>query len=74
VQWDTGVTQGVLTCEVFNASCKSVIKHIVTINQSLPVSVTISESVNNVCAGTSVTFTADPVNGGLTPSYKWFVK
>jgi hypothetical protein len=44
----------------------------ITVNPVLPVSITISESANNVCAGTSVTFTATPVNGGSSPSYQWY--
>ncbi len=44
-----------------------------TVNPSQPVSVTINASANPVCSGTPITFTATPANGGMSPSYQWFV-
>jgi len=42
-----------------------------TVNQVLPVSVSISTPNNPVCAGSLVVYTATPVNGGTNPSYQW---
>jgi hypothetical protein len=44
-----------------------------TVNPPLPVSVTITPDANPVEAGTMVTFTAYPVNGGAFPVFRWFV-
>ena len=49
------------------------VDRIVTVTSNLTASVTItSNAVNNIiCEGTSVIYTANPTNGGLSPSYQW---
>lgn len=42
------------------------------VNPYVAASVTAGASQNNICAGTSVTFTATPVGGGTTPTYQWY--
>jgi hypothetical protein len=68
-----------VTCMVVsNATCAipdTVISSTITmiVYNSLTPSVTISNTPGNtICAGTSVTFTATPTNGGPTPLYQWY--
>lgn len=37
----------------------------------LPASVTVTPSTSTPCLGTSVTFTANPTNGGTSPTFQW---
>ena len=69
-------TNGVVTYHITPkvGSCAGTpVAYQVTVTPGVPVSISISASQNNVCAGTSVTYTAVPTNGGLSPSYQWKV-
>ena len=43
-----------------------------TVNPTTAASVSVAVNNNNICSGTSATFTATPVGGGDTPSYQWY--
>ncbi len=42
------------------------------VNPSVTPGVTIMVDQNNVCAGTSVTFTTNPLGGGTAPTFQWY--
>lgn len=65
-----------LTDAVTRDGCSpaSVCSYTVTVNPNLPVSANITVSpMGTICAGSPVTFTATPTNGGATPGYQWQV-
>ena len=69
-----GVTIGAATATYTTGSNGCFITKPITVNPIVPAGLTLSVSPSNtVCAGTTVTFTPNPVNGGSSPIFVWSV-
>jgi subtilisin-like proprotein convertase family protein len=69
-----GTTGGNVGVVAINACGNSPIRNrAITVNTELTPSVSINATSSTICSGTNVTFTANPTNGGTTPSYQWQV-
>ncbi|MES2688887.1 MAG: T9SS type A sorting domain-containing protein [Bacteroidota bacterium] len=64
----------ILTSSAACAIPQSVVSNHVKMNVGLTVApdVTLSSTATTICAGTTVTFTAAPLNGGSAPTYTWY--
>jgi len=79
-KWSNGLTtssisvaqSGTYMVTVYNP-CDSAVSSpkVVTVNPVVTPGLNINASANNICQGTSVTFTATPTNGGSSPAYQW---
>ncbi len=61
------------TCLASNNPTSNSITMTVNPNLTPAVSIAITNGAQTICAGTSVTFTATPANGGTAPAYQWKV-
>ena len=69
-----GIAPGTATITYANSVTNCYVTIPVVVNLSLPPSITIGTSpATSVCAGTTVTYTANPVNGGTSPLLVWSV-
>ncbi len=72
---DNDIVTVVMTSSSSCANPKTVTSNPIrmTVSPSLTAGVSITTGSTTACVGETVTFTATPVNGGLSPSYQWLV-
>lgn len=70
---NTLTTGQIVTCVMTPSGGSAVTSNsiTVTVNPTVTPTISIAASQNNICSGTSVTFTATATNGGTTPVYLW---
>ena len=75
VTWNVAGTQHVYVSYTDANGCAAIAPadYSVLVTPSPIVNVTINTASNNVCQGTTVTFTANPANEGASPSFEWKV-
>ena len=59
------------TCQTTATAISNTIIETVIANVTPSVTIAITSGSQSICAGTSVIFTATPLNGGGSPSYQW---
>ncbi len=64
------MTSGIACSTPADATSNSITMNVIAPAAPL---VSIATSSNNICAGSPVTFTATPINGGDSPVYQWMV-
>ena len=68
----TMVSDPTLTCITTGITDSNILS--MSVESNLPVSVTITASPSGItCSGTSVTYTANGINSGSTPTFDWYV-
>ena len=67
------VTTAYILMVTNGGTCNAKDTILITVNPSVTPLVINSATSNNICSGTSVTFTATSTNAGTTPTYQWQV-